>query len=573
VRIGWKSSGGWDVEGGVSGKLIFRPPSAGFGEGAESWLGHLFESVAVEFDHLALSDLTNSAKLLDGLSLQLRLAEAIDINFWELLRLQLDSIKLRAGGISIGGNITIEFPGIELEGRLPDLGIRLDRGHVSLGIGDLLPAEFHIRGEITIPSGVKASVEVRRIRRADEEGLFGAGTLTIPGLPGLRIAAELGRWIPKGESAWRPLFFFYVEADIPVIVFPGIVLRQEGVGVGIDKALAGFSDLIADPEKGAQKLTDGKTPIPDPGTYEGWENREGQMVALRTHVTASQAPADTVQPYVLDIVLGISSDLSIVAFTGGWLFTKLDSTRDPGFRTHPIVRGVIGLFPRQPRLEARFRTVPGSKSDIQVPVISQLLDVIQAQVSVVATPDLFELKLGPITGDAHFLGLSVHAEAMTVVHVGKGAALMMSRFAMNASLSAGVGFTVGPLSVSVSLAARFAYECTYLGGFEDNDLLLYGDTRISAAASLHVDLDLHIHIELFFGDIDIHIHFAASLTICFDASVQAVVSNHGAGIRGSGSLALELFGFRLGFSVPFALGNIGQLDRARLYAQHLALTS
>jgi hypothetical protein len=198
--------------------------------------------------------------------------------------------------------------------------------------------------------------------------------------------------------------------------------------------------------------------------------------------------------------------------------------------------------------------------------------------SLVVTPDLFRLNLGPITGAVSFLGFEVTANALVVVEVASRTAVAMAHFALAASFDAAIGLGLGPLSVRITLSARFAYECTYLGGLMPagggSQLVLYGQTSVTVAASLTFELDLHIGIHIdcgFFSvDIDIDLHFSASLSLCFAASVEAAITtSDGVGLSGRGGLAVNLFGFKIDFEVPFQLGSGAAIGVARSFAQSL----
>ncbi len=582
VDVAWGQKDGkwqWLVGGGVSGKLIFHPPKSFLGAAGE-WLAKLFTSIEVEFDHLALDKLADvgtppadpHAPNPPPVKLDLKLARPIHFSLWDLLSVSLDEIWLHLRGISIGGDFDLNLEILEFGGRLPSLGMTLENGTVALGV-DGGSTEFHVHGGLSIPAGVQATLDLARIDDGSEQALEGAGTVSLPGFPPVRIAARFGRF-REHDGPWQPLFFIFAEADIPIVLFPGIVLREMGIGFGLNQALAEFDAVLRD---GVEAVLARGAALPEPASPNGWVLSPGKStIALRTHLapTPEDGGGKAPQIYVADAIIGIDSEASVVFFSGVWLFTSLVDCDKPNFRKNPFIKGILALYPKHQRIEGKFMTCPEPAMSIgdEIPILSAILRYVQAEVSFLVTPDIFRLRLGPVRADGEMLGIQVHGRLLFAVEASGRGVVALSQLELSASFSETIGFTLGPISAGIELWAGFGFGCSYAGGITDGTIWFYGSAWVHVAAGLRIWLDVTFSITIhFFGThtITFSIHFSTQLSIAFDASVRAAIGTMGAGLRGSGTLDLNVFGFHLRPTLDFTLGSGGAVDYAQGNFQRL----
>ncbi|MFO0587700.1 MAG: hypothetical protein U0441_09175 [Polyangiaceae bacterium] len=565
VDVKW--SGKWDVNGGVGGTLVFRPPAA-FGDGAAAdWLSKLFSGVEMTFDDLALGDLADVGKLANGLSLKLKLARPISVSLWQILKTTIDDIKLWGGGISIGGDFEASLPGVaKLSGRLPMLGIGLRRGAVHLGLDkdNKDSRGFSMRGQLELATGVRAALSFLR----DDVSVSGFGALSIPGLPEMKVLCRLGR-----TKNGRLLLALYFSVDVPITVFPGIVLRKWGAGVGINETLKGVKEV----SRGySEKVLSGEVAMPNPGAIESWAHNEEDetrtMLVVQTYICPSTLAGkddSTPQPYLANAVLTLSSDGTVALFTNLWLFTSFNDAEKQDFRSAPLARGIAVLSPRRKRLEARYKTLPRSKMTRDLPILSDALNVVQTEATLIVSPELFRFKLGPTRADLTILGIHFSGQSLLLVEMRRGVLVVGYRVTLAANFSQSIGVSFALVTASVRLSASFAFDAmfvataSWIGG--DSGLTLYGRARVDIAASLEIELKIGFRITIkiwrWKKTIEIYKRFSASISLVFKGDIQALIGAKPA-FAAKGTIEVKLFGVTLRLSAGVSIGDTDRLGPA-----------
>ena len=486
-------------------------------------------------------------------------------SLWQILRTSIDEIKLWGQGISIGGDFEASLPGVAtLSGRLPMLGIKLSGGTVHLGLTEG-GRGFSLRGQLELATGVRAALSFVR----DEVSVGGFGALSIPGLPEMKVLCRLGR-----STTGKLLLALYFSVDVPITVFPGIVLRKWGAGVGINETLSGVREIS---QGYSEKVLSGEVAMPNPGSIESWvhihDDDDHTMLVVQTYVcpsTAAGSDDKAPQPYLANAVLTLSSDGTVALFTSLWLFTSFLDAEKQEFRRSPLAKGIAVLSPRQKRFEARYKTLRGSKMTRDLPILSDALNAVQTEATLIVSPDLFRFKLGPTRADLTLLGIHFSGQSLLLLEMRRGVLLIGYRIALAASFSQSVGVSFALVQASVRLSASFAFEAMFVATAswigDEKGLSLYGRARVDVAASLEIELKIGFRITIkiwrWKKTIEIYKRFSASISLVFKAEIQALIGGKPA-FSAKGTIEVRLFGVTLRLSAGITMGDAAQLEKAK----------
>lgn len=574
VEVGWDPTGGtWDVGGALSGVLALRPPER-FGSGAASWLDGLFGNLELEFHDLKILGLANMRRAHEGngstsgIALHLRQGRRLTFHLWGILAVDVRTFKLRVDdgdvGLELGGEISVDGGGaFELKGTLPSLVVSMPGGVPRLGVG--ASSKLRFGGSLQVPSGVRASVELEK-ETGPVEGFSGTGSIAIPGLPDVRIACRLGRVRKEGKSL--PVFLLYADAGVAITLFPGVVMRNLGLGFGINQELRAFQDLE---HEGAEALVLRGGSMPRPSHPGEWTlpqsdlDRPRVSVVAATTITASPQ-GDGPFPYVMRGVLAIRDDLSMALFAGLWLMSTIrDVEEDADFAARPAALGVVSLMPRHGRLEAVQATRRNPRMSVTPPLLGEVMSAVQTELALVVSPDLFRLRVGPTKARIALLGaLEFEGQALFALEVTPRHALALTAVSLHAGFDLQQSFPIGSARLSIALRARFGFQALLAGILTcDSGLTLYARARVQVSVEVEVAVSIHFTLEIDVGffsiDIDIEIRLAARLMLAFAADVEAVlaVGDRGTGmyLAGRGELVMDVLGFQFAIDAGIELGD------------------
>ncbi len=564
----------WRVKAFVSGTLRFKAVERWLA-GAAEWLGDLAKDLSVRFDrldlHTFLDDPTKSV------SLKMQSMGGRQIKLWNILRFELTELALARDHIVLAGKVHFTLEGgFYFMGGIPRMRISLKDG-IDLMDDPGQPLTLH--GKLVTPTGISAELELTREKSAGRQRLAGHGALTIPGWPGFRITCGFGKRRPDpAKDDWIVLLFLFVEADFPITLFPCVVLREMGLGFGINQKLRGFDQLWKSEDAFDNLMRDPRG-LPNPAAPGDWEDGGGggfTDVALvaRTHVAPSPQGRGPF-PYIADAMLYIqpTSEFTIAFTSNLWLFTGLDDVRAPAFRSKPVAQTLIVFYPRHGHLEARSRTLKDSKMSAAPDVVGKALSIVQTEMLLKATPDMFRLRVGLMTVELKLAGFDLRGSLLYGVEAGNGVALMLMQQQMSGSFDLDWRFSLsfGPLSLEVGLAihARMGYSLLLAGGYFGAGLgmLFYGLARVNVSISLQVYLALRFYLRIKVGWFKITISWSsrmsASLEVAFEAEVEALLGTSGMALRGSGILAFRCCGFSFSPHISFSVGNSDHLEQVR----------
>jgi hypothetical protein len=565
---------GWTAKAWVSGTVHFKATQRWLSSAAD-WLGDLFGDLALRFERLALHDLLENP--LRHLRLKIQSTGGKQLKLWNLLKFELTEFGLARDSVILAGKVHFTLEGgFYFMGSIPRLRISLRDG---IDFDDEPGAPMVIEGKLVTPTGITAAIRLERERNALRERLAGQGSLLIPGWPGITITCGFGRRRPNPQKDdWIPLLFLFVEADIPITLFPCVVLRDLGLGFGINQKLRGFSELWAREDAFDELMKDPRG-LPNPANVADWvdgggENFTDVALVARTHVAPSP-DARGPFPYVADAMLYIqpTSEFTIAFTSNLWLFTGLDDTRDAEFRARPLVQTLIVMYPRHGYLEARSRTRRDSKMKAVPDAVAKALSLVETEMTLKATPDMFRLRVGLMQVGLRLGLFDLSGTLLFGVELGNGVAIMLMQqtLAGRFELDWRFGVSLGPLSIEVGLAihARMGYSILQAGGYFGRELgvLFYGVARIHISIEMKVHLALRFHLRIKIGWFKITISWSkrlsASLAIAFEAEVEALIGTSGLALTGTGTLHFRCCGYSFSPRISFSIGNTDRLSEVR----------
>ena len=564
----------WEVRAFISGTVRFKAIERWLAGSAE-WLGDLVKDLAVRFDRMDLQTfLENPAR---HMSLKIQAAGGKQLKLWKLLRFELTEFALARDSVVLAGKVHFTLEGgFYFMGGIPRMRISLSDG---IGLVDDPGQPLTLTGKLVTPTGISASLELTRERGEGRQRLAGHGALLIPGWPSFRITCGFGKRQPDpAKDKWIAMLFLFVEADFPITIFPCVVLREMGLGFGINQKLRDFDELWRG-DAAFNNLMNDPRGLPNPANPADWKDGGGldfTDVALvgRTHVAPSPDGRGPF-PYIADAMLYIqpTSEFTIAFTSNLWLFTGLDEVRTPEYRSAPLVQTLMVLYPRHGHLEARARTVRNAKMSAAPETVAKALSAIEAEMLLKATPDMFRLRVGPMRVELKLAGFDLRGSLLYGVEAGGGVALMLMQQQMSGEfhLDWRFGLSLGPLSIEVGLAihARMAYSLLLAGGYFGAGLgmLFYGLARVHISISLEVSLALRFRLRIRVGFVKITISWSkrmsASLGVTFEAEVEAMLGTSGMALHGSGVLNFRCCGFSFSPRISFSVGNTDRLEQVR----------
>jgi len=576
VEIDWRA-GRWVVKGALSGRLELR--TVPLGDGAGAWVSEVFSGLELELDRLTLRDLLDLAG--DDTSsgrfpIALRFKDRPRLSLWDgVFNLVLQQIRLGPGlTLAIGGEVDFDVGPVTFGGSLPQLGVSLAGGRVHLLDGF---NEFAIRGGLELASGLSARIEVRRTHEDGEEVLLGSGVVRTSGLPAVGVAVRLGQFTTGGQH--KPTIALYGETAVSTPLFPGVVLREVGLGVGIHSSLRGLGAIEA---RTPQDIFDllAATNGPDPLNPADWQRQEDAVVTVvaRCAVAATPGPPSEPDYYVADAVMSLDARLRLRAFGNLWLLTSLVCARKAAFRAHPSAEALLALDVAEPSLALAARTRRDGKSSVDGPGgLVRALTVAETRLALVARPSSFLLQLGPSRFDeSHDFGigtLHMHAHTLFAVRAGRNGLWMAAEASAGSSFSTKIDLGI----VSFRASAGFYLAVSVGGGLKTDggaEVMLWGQGtgRVWVRLAITVRLRFTIRVKLAFVKITISFELRFDFSIGADARLDlalALGTDRGVGFDGRVVVAFSVMGIGVSLPIPIRGGDQSLLSDAQTLHQQL----
>jgi len=574
----------WGVAGIIGGSLTFKRAPRWL-SGAGEWLGELFEKATVRFDGLQLSDLLKSLE--NAVKLNFQLDDSWNIQLWRILKFDLTDFGLGRNFFEVAGNLHLTLEGgFSFTGSIPRLRVKLEGG-VSI---DFAKGPLSFSGTLSTPAGIRAKVEFAREQSDERDRIAGLGTISIPGWSDVGVTAGFGkRRVTRGEGPerrekWIGTFFLFVEADIPITLYPGVVLRKIGLGFGINQTLRGFRDIYKNSD-GVLALMKDKRGLPNPAKTSEWEDGgtfDSTDLALvaRTHIAPSPE-GEGPFPYLADAMLYIppTNDFCLAFTSSLWLFTGMDDVAENDeYRSRPVAQMVIVMYPRHGYFEARARTLRNPKMKAAAAPVAWALSIVETEFWLKATPDLFMLRVGEMRAELKVPGFQLYGSMLYAVRAAGGQviALMRKELAGGFDIDWSFSLRAGPFyfSLGLEIHARAAYSLLLAGGYlRELGFMFYGRVHFLVSIQMRVRLTVEFSLRIKIGWFKIHIHWgfsaSASLSLCFEASAEALVASRGLALQGRGRLIFKVCGYGFSPTIDFKAGDGAKLAEARASLQPL----
>ena len=528
----------------ASGSVTFR--AGALAGAAKEWLGELFSGLRTDFRDISLSNLGGA-----NFSFGFNPAGGFKIRALGIMQLTVAKLSLGVDGFSLH-DISLELE--NLAGAVVRGGV--DTLKVTLRGTPKLDMSFGIHLAMSAPSGIKASGSLRYVDTDTLQALEGSGSLTTPTFPGITIKFRVGRARLVDNSGWIPTVVLYAAVPVVIQLFPGVVIRQVALGLGINAEISGTTRLTL--AQARKRLTEG---LPDASSLAAWQASNTPLVLVARAFAASTQGPNTKQMelYVCDLTLIVTSDFQVAVLGKLWLQTSMDDAQTQAFQALPGAVAMMLLDGQEPSLRVVAQTNSNgltsmSKSGIVGKMLGSGLP--ETHLAMEATPNGMALVVGPnpISGDLGPLQISGSSLLALRATPTRSYALLRSSLQAAFGTSASMGF--GLVSISASMRFGFSSELVLLGYYDGNSLLVYGRSHVAAyvAVALHLRIGFEIRISLPFGrritiswakdwDFELQVHVDLELEL-------ALASDGAVGMHGHASISVNLCGIHASLSVP-----------------------
>lgn len=529
----------------ASGTVTFR--AGALVGAAKEWLGELFSGLRTDFRDVSLSGLGGK-----NFSFAFNPAGGFQIRALGIMQLKVASLSMGVDSFSLRG-ISLELEnlaGAVVRGGVGDLKVSL-RGAPTL---DMQFTSIDVA--MSAPSGIKASGSLQYIETDVLQAMEGSGSLTTPTFPGITIKFRVGRARLTDDSGWIPTVVVYAAVPVVIQLFPGVVIRQVALGLGINAEISGTTRLTL--TKARQRLAEG---LPDASSLAAWKASNTPLVLVARAFAASTQGPDTKQMelYVCDLTLIVTSDFQLAVLGKLWLQTSMDDAQTPAFQALPGAVAMMLLDGQEPSLRVVAQTnANGLTSMSKCGLVGKMLGsgLPETHLAMEATPNGMALVVGPnpISGD---LGpLQISGSSLLALRSTPTKSYALLRSSLQAAFGASASMSFGLVSISASMRFGFSSELVLLGFYENNSLVVYGRSHVAAfvAVALHIRTGFEIRISLPFGG-RITISWAKDwdfeLRVHVDLEIElALVSDGGVGIRGHAAISVNLCGISASLRVP-----------------------
>ncbi len=423
-------------------------------------------------------------------------------------------------------------------------------------------------------------------------GFGGRGSLSIQGLPTFTAAFTFLRVSRDNGDRFVRAWFIFVQVEKISLRIPllNVFIREIGLGFGYRYTLASIraADDLDDPRELIKELrrlslTQGelsrrdqwRVVIEDPGQSPRWTVAARMMISQNS---ASQQATDwhpqvekTLSSlFLLDVVLGLRSDLTFLMTARAWLNTNYNDYRETeSLRTRPLLSGFVLLSPRKKRLLAHFASNPGAEFGDHPPLpefIKRAIRNSRFSATLLIEPGLlhYELgwptqlswqdSLGPLT--AEFRGGTIFRISRTDIVYGNS---FMARGTLELAAQAG-GDSVG---ARISATAKVAYGARYIGviGLVQpiQRSALYGAVGIEINVRFSVDFWLRFKVGFVKIKINLSFQFSVQITALLELGFTPQTA---LGVSGRATVSLRIMGRGLHFKIHVGLHHEA-VNRAR----------
>jgi len=416
--------------------------------------------------------------------------------------------------------------------------------------------------EVRVKDGVQFRGEVgwEMDPRAGKKVFMAAGQLSIPGLPEGEATLTLGTGI-KQEGSVVPNVCIYAQVGLDVPLFAGVVIKQLGAGVGLNRRLVALGDEPT-PERLLANLDRLKPERPD--SWEFVPEGDFYVSLLGTVILASNSGGDTVRnSYVAWLLVSIDTNADIVAAGKLWLTCSAKYARDNFDR--PVLAGALALLPRKKTLRAVLTSLPNPA--IPEKALAEIFSRLRIRISFYMSPDVVDYFLEEFSYTAElYKGIVAQIRATQRTSILEGTAFVKERIDAMARLEEELRCGPG----GVSFQGNFALRLEWGGLLNLEGFVLLG------SISVHLGFQISAWLEIGFSK-SFKI-FGKRITISWSKTFRlanthleiglagAIAAVNGTlGFSGKVLVSISICGHQLSLSPSFAINNSAiEAARARM---------
>jgi hypothetical protein len=533
----------------IGGKVNFLPDRMSSMVGsAREWVGEFFNGLSADFE----SDF-------GGISFpgfDVKPYRPFSISAMGIFKLQIPTVHFDIADITAPKlnfkrlSLSLDVASCSLSGVLPNLTL------------DLLKSEFVFEGSskffvdlsMSAPSGFKAHGRMTELDNVNLKGLEGEGQLSTPTLPGVGISFRIARYRISENAPWIPTIFLYGHEAVCIPLFTGVIIREIGLGAGINCAIDGVMNLTLAQAK--LRINQG---LPDVGVPASWVPGPTDLTLVgQLYIAATKGPSNIPDLYVADATVIMTSDLQITAFGKIWPMTSIDDAKTASFQKNPCAAAIMMFDAHEPSLRIVAQTnenglmSPGAGGIVgkllgNMPSVRMAFECTPSSTAIVLGPDHFDGKLGP---------LDVSGTSLLAFRSAAGQVYAISRFSMRAAFSQSASAGIGPISLSASLRFGFSTEMLLVGRYQENSLLVYGRSSMVAyvAINLHASIGFSARINCGFFKITISwsVDYDFNLEVHVDLELEIALrsADGNVGLVGSANVVVSVLGITASLHVP-----------------------
>lgn len=581
VSVGW--AGGWKVDGALSGSLEID--AAAISAGAAELASDVLDNLRLDFEGLSLVQLTGLGKGNgEGRAVTLRFLEPYRGTLWDdVFGFELDAFRLLPGErVAFGGKVGFDFGPVAFSGRVPDIVLSFGGSRrVDLAPGFV----FDVAGSLTVPSGIRASMQLSRTSEGGLDAIDGRGRLDLPGLGDFDVVCSLGRWTLEESDEALPSLLVHAELDYVQPLYPGVVLRRVGLGLGLHRGLRG-SDVLVGMSTDQKLAWLRSESTPSPRHLSSWVPTTVPLSFVMSGMfSATTGPASEADVYVADLTACLDPALRLALHLDGWALTSLDDARTSHLK-HPYVKGVATIDPGRPSISAAMTTLQGAKHSLGPgltgKLVSTMLDTAQMEAALEARPDRFHWRLGPRSVDLSLGPVRARGSQTMVLGATRRGAWVAGQLQVGVHVEKSVSVNVSPASFRITASAGLEGALTYYGGVHGGALQLLGTGRVRAyfTLSVSVRIELRIRFRVRFGPFKVKVKIRVrvrtsqvSKGVDADVALAVLLGTHaGAAIEATACLRARIVGFPVSATFDYQHDPGGHLAKAK-GAHRAALTA
>lgn len=548
VTVAYKEEDGWDVDGAVGGKFYFDVSS--IGDAAADFAGDLLSNMQVEFEQLKISELVS---LSGGVgTVRLKFLKPYSGSLWEVFSFKLSQIQL-GEHISLSGDVGFDLGAVRFGGSLPDLSFSLKEKKIELEPSK----DVTISGHLALPSGVRAALQLSHRNEPGFEAIEGKGTLRLPGVGDFNVLCSFGQWF-NGEKK-IPSVLVYVDTAYEQVLYPGIVVRRIGLGLGIHRQLVGSDDMREmTPRQLVKHMREKNTP--SAGVLTSWvPSRSPVMFVMSSMLSATMGSSSEPDIYIASLTATLDRRLCLFAFMKGWVLTSLDDARTSAFDDHPYVEGALIINPDVPSLTAAMTTKRHARTSMEDdkvgPWVSSMLNAFQMQAGLEVSPRQLLWRFGPMTASLEAGPFRLSGQQLFALGVNSGRAWIAGLLDVGVDIEKAIFIEKGPATFEFGVRAGVGGQLSGFGVIQDDALSLFGEAQLRAYFHVYgkVAIRFEIKFKIKIGPFKVKARVKVSISSrTFRVGLEANVTlglllgtDAGVAWEATATLNMNLFGFRI----------------------------